>query len=302
VIGGTTSRVTCAGNYAAPSMRDVVLPSHQGNTFLVYMTSLTHYSERMNTYALESLRQSCPAIFADRPAPGVSDRYSFIPTHEILSPLISSGWRVTDSRSQSRGRGGLPDPTGFHMLRLIPPGEPVPMMGGRIEACLLNSHNRTRRVTVRTGIWREVCKNGLMLPSGMATSHTRLHLSGQITKEDVIEALTFIARDMPRVAGKVRLMEVRNLRVVEQQEFAAAALTSRYGAAPPTISATAILSSRRQVDEGDNLWVVLNRVQENIMCGCRDGDHHSRPIVSLTEQVRVNTALWKLAEEMLARN
>lgn len=254
------------------------------------------------TYDLSSLRTACPAIFAQEPAPGVSDRYSFIPTDEVLEPLLEEGWRVTDFRSQPRGRGGPPNPTGFHMLRLVPPGKIVSIGDGRMEACLMNSHNRSRKINVRAGIYRLVCKNGLMLPSGMSVGQSSLHLDTQITVDDVLAAFNAVAASFTRVCGAVDMLKARSLSPTEQAEFAAAALMSRYGNCTPTISTDAILRPRRDADRGDTLWLTLNRVQENIMWGVRDGKHHSKPIGSLVEQTRVNSAIWSLAEELLARS
>lgn len=257
--------------------------------------------EPLITYELESLRSSCPAIFADAPAPGVSDRYSFIPTHAVIAPLLKEGWRITDFKSQHTGRNGPPDPTGFHLLRLVPPGKVREVRGGRFEACLLNSHNRSRRITARAGLYRLVCKNGLMLPTGMAAETCRLHLDGQIKVGDVIDAFAAIAASYPRIADSVEVFAKRDLTLEERVEFADACLMARYGNGPRTVTSQAVLTPRRIADASDDLWTVLNRVQENIIWGCRDGRHMSKPVSSLVEQARVNVKMWELAEELMAR-
>jgi hypothetical protein len=185
---------------------------------------------------------------------------------------------------------------------MIPPGEVVTIGDGHLEAILLNSHNRTRRLSARAGVWRLVCKNGLMLPAGMAIAETRLHLDTHINVQDVIAGFNAVAKSYPQIAGSVEQLKKRTLSPAEQTEFAAACLASRYGKAPPTVGTEAVLKARRTADEGDSLWLTLNRVQENIMWGTTDGRHSSKPISSLIEQTRVNTKLWELATELLQRN
>jgi hypothetical protein len=59
-------------------------------------------------------------------------------------------------------------------------------------------------------------------------------------------------------------------------------------------------------DAGDDLWTVFNRVQENLLGGglvrrTESGRlSRTRRITSIRQDVRLNSRLWDLAEEVLA--
>jgi hypothetical protein len=59
-------------------------------------------------------------------------------------------------------------------------------------------------------------------------------------------------------------------------------------------------------DLGSDLWSVLNKVQENLMQGglvrlAASGRRtRTRRITAIREDVRINSRLWDLAEEVLA--
>jgi hypothetical protein len=91
----------------------------------------------------------------------------------------------------------------------------------------------------------------------------------------------------------------------ESELFARSALELRYGedwsqASPVTTEQ--VLSPRRVADSGQDLWSTLNRVQENLLKGGLRGRSRSgrrtrtRAIRSVTEDVRLNRALWRLTE------
>ena len=93
----------------------------------------------------------------------------------------------------------------------------------------------------------------------------------------------------------------------EQLEFASQALAIRYedisqsGMQPSTL-----LAHRRIEDAGDDLWSVLNRVQENLLRGgitrrsASGRLTRTRRISSIREDVRINGRLWDLASTVLA--
>ena len=79
----------------------------------------------------------------------------------------------------------------------------------------------------------------------------------------------------------------------------------RYGedwAAHSPVRAGQLLEARRSNDRGTDLWVTFNRVQENLLKGGLAGRAKSgrrvrtRQVRSVTEDVRLNRALWRLAE------
>ena len=99
----------------------------------------------------------------------------------------------------------------------------------------------------------------------------------------------------------------------EQSAFAEAAHTLRFadseGHTTTPITSAQLLQPRRSEDVGSDLWRTMNRVQENSVRGGlhavqRDANGRrlrrvtTRPIAGIDQDVRLNRALWTLAERM----
>jgi hypothetical protein len=91
----------------------------------------------------------------------------------------------------------------------------------------------------------------------------------------------------------------------ESLAFAEGAHTLRFGPEDTTINPVRLLAARRPDDQGRDLWRTFNRVQENVIRGGLQGLNaagtrrvSSRAIRGIDGDVRLNTALWQLAERM----
>jgi hypothetical protein len=92
----------------------------------------------------------------------------------------------------------------------------------------------------------------------------------------------------------------------EQAAFANAALALKYDTetTPAPITEAQLLRPRRMADTGSDLWQTFNRVQENVIRGglparTATGKHtRTREVQGIDQSVKLNRALWVLAEEM----
>ena len=87
--------------------------------------------------------------------------------------------------------------------------------------------------------------------------------------------------------------------------FARAALALKYDEATPApITESQVLMPRRHDDSRRDLWSVFNRTQENLIKGGLSGRsangrrQHTRPVQGIDSDVRLNRALWLLADGM----
>jgi hypothetical protein len=172
------------------------------------------------------------------------------------------------------------------------------------EVVFLNSHDGTSAYQLRVGLFRVVCTNGLIVSLGAFPSFRVAH-RGDIVDEVVTSALE-ISERFGVLAGQVERMEQKHLAKDEQLEFAERALTVRFLAPQESgIQAAQLLTCRRTDDLGNDLWSVLNKVQENLLRGGLSRISSSgrrmrtRNITSIGEDVRINSRLWDLAEETL---
>ncbi len=90
-----------------------------------------------------------------------------------------------------------------------------------------------------------------------------------------------------------------------QQAFARAALTYRFGEEHQPVTEAQILSARRWQDESSDLWTTYQRIQENLIKGGLPGRTakgkraHTRAVNGIDGDVKLNRALWVMAESLL---
>jgi len=254
----------------------------------------------------EQIRNEAPSVFATAPVAGVSDRYTFLPTSQIIGRMRQEGWAPVEAQQQAVRVEGR---TGFakHLLRLqrrdqvARPGEYA------VEIALVNSHDRSSAYQIHAALWRCVCSNGLLV-SDSTIERVSIRHSGREAEEIIAASFSMLAQ-LPRLTERVEAFRSRQLTPAEQHDFAAQAIRLRWDdAALAPVSPAKLLWPRRSEDAGNDLWSVYNRVQEHLTkgglkdYGKRKEDGHrfprTRPVKGLDENVRLNKALWGLAEAL----
>lgn len=108
-----------------------------------------------------------------------------------------------------------------------------------------------------------------------------------------------------RVEEKRDAMQSLLLPPPAQHALANAALTYRFGEEHQPVTATQILTPRRNEDRQDDLWTTYQRLQENLLKGGLPGRTaqgkrtHTRAINGIDGDVKLNRALWVMAENMM---
>jgi hypothetical protein len=256
---------------------------------------------------LDQLRRLAPSIFAERPHGSRSDRYTYIPTSEILAGLMAEGFQPF-----SVMQGGTRDAEkkGFtkHLIRLRHQGTVGVEVGGTFpEIVLLNSHDGTSSYRLMGGLYRLICSNGMVVADTMISDVRIPHKGDQ--QAAVIDGCITLLDEIPRVMDSVQTMRALTLSPAEQSAFAAAALVARYDGEQAPITPDQVIRARRAADSSPSLWHVFNRAQENLTQGGvryfqRDGqgriqaERKTRPINGIDQNTTVNRALHALAQEM----
>lgn len=266
-------------------------------------------SYNQKSLTLEQVERVAPSIFASQPWEGVSAKYTFIPTIKVVESLMSEGWQIMQA-SQNRTRIAEKKFFTKHLIRFRRENE-LAVQDTFPEIVLINSHDRGSAYQMHAGLFRLVCSNGLIVADATFSKISVRH-SGQIVDE-VRKSADIISAEMPRVLTGIEAMRLIELTKNEQGIFAETAKRMKYGEESPLQSAQ-LLMPRRHGDFGNDLWSTFNRVQENITKG---GNHYlipahkdeegnyvrakrrtTRKINSITEDTKINKALWFLAEEM----
>lgn len=197
-----------------------------------------------------------PSIFAEAPHGSRSERYTYIPTSQVLAGLRQEGFQPFFA-CQTRVR--LPERADFtkHMIRLRHTSR---INGAEAnEIILVNSHDGSSAYQMLAGVFRFVCTNGMVC--GDEVEDFRVPHRGDVVGQ-VIEGAYRILDEFERIDAAKDGMRAVELRPAEQRAFARAALALRFeGNAPPVTEGQA-LEARRHDDQGDDLWRVFNRIQD----------------------------------------
>lgn len=243
--------------------------------------------------------QVVPSVFGEGKHVSRSDHYSYIPTITLLENLRREGFQPffacqTRVRDQSRREHTK------HMLRLRRAGQ---ITGQQVpEIILLNSHDGSSSYQMLPGYFRAICTNGLVC--GQSFGEVRVPHRGNVV-ERVIEGAYGVLGVFDRVEEKLDAMQSLLLPPPAQQVLAKAALTYRYGEDHQPVTAAQILTPRRYEDRQDDLWTTYQRIQENLLKGGLPGRTekgkrtHTRAVNGIDGDVKLNRALWVMAENMM---
>ncbi|EHQ4620067.1 DUF945 domain-containing protein [Salmonella enterica] len=246
----------------------------------------------------EELMQVVPSVFSEDRHESRSDRYAYIPTITLLENLQREGFQPFFA-CQSRVRDPGKREHTKHLLRLRRAGQITGMQVP--EIILLNSHDGSSSYQMLPGYFRSVCTNSLVC--GQSFGEIRVPHRGDIA-EKVIEGAYDVLGVFDRVEEKREAMQSLLLPPPAQQALAKAALTYRFGEEHQPVAATQILTPRRYEDRKDDLWSVFNRIQENLLKGGLPGRtakgkrSHTRAVNGIDGDVKLNRALWVMAEQM----
>ena len=171
------------------------------------------------------------------------------------------------------------------------------------EIILLNSHDGTSSYQMLAGMFRFVCHNGLVC--GDTTADIRVPHKGDVASQ-VIEGAYGVLEGFERVQNARDAMRTITLDEGEAEVFANSALALKYDdpAKSTPVTESQLLAPRRWDDRKNDLWAVFNRVQENLVKGGLNGrtangrNQRTRPVQGIDQNLRLNRALWLLAEGM----
>ena len=255
--------------------------------------------------SVDTLSQSVPAAFAEAADPlRTSKHYTFISTAQVVSALLEAGFEPTRAQ-QTRARNADASGHAKHMIRFSHTKESLTLVDAIPELVLINSHDGSSAYTLRAGLYRPVCTNGLLAQIGDFGIIQVPHRGNIVA--NVVEGALAITRGFADIGAVVEQMHGKQLDDRQRWDFAAEALSVRYHRLDhhQPITADQALLPRRNADFGNSLWTTYNIVQENLCRGGLTGQTakgratRTRSISAIREDVRINAQLWQLAMTLL---
>lgn len=250
----------------------------------------------------DHLRATAPSIFATEPYHTTSDKFIFTSTIHVIDALREHGFYpvwAAQTHTRIAGKGAFTR----HMVRLrssLITGAPglVP------EILMVNAHDGTAKHSISLGLLRAVCGNGLCTWDSVMEAISVRHIGVLQTTESILEASMEVVKRAPIAIGVCTQMNHHLLNPRQQTEFAKEAIT--HSSSVIEVEPRVLLRARRHADKPDiygdrSLWLTYNTVQENLIKGGLAGKgsdgrrRHTRGVSSITEDLKINKALWNLA-------
>lgn len=187
------------------------------------------------------------------------------------------------------------------------------------EVVLVNSHDGSSAVVLHGGILRPDCFNGLYVSDAQIAAIHVTHSKRLVA--NVIDGAFQVAEQLPKALEVVGQWNQLQLTHQEQNALAEAAHVLRFaddeGNVTTGVQPAQLLRVRREADRKSDLWTVFNRVQENALRGgledvrpvtdaqrqrgqYRPRHLRTRAIKGIDQDVKLNKALWTLAEKLAA--
>jgi hypothetical protein len=273
----------------------------------------------------DELRRLVPSAFATHPHYSRTAKYVAIPTIEVLQALFKLGYvpyQATQSHSRTADKQGFTK----HMIRL---GHKDAIQNLKVgdsiaQACLTNSYDGSTPYELDAGLHVLLCANGLMA-GGEGFERVKVYHKGDVV-DDVVDGTYRVLGQANKALNRSKEWIQLQLTDGEQKAFAESAHQLRFadgeGKITTPIVPDQLLHARRPADgnltDGSyrlrgpygfaktDLWTTFNVVQENAIKGGLRGrtrDTRGRRITTrgvngIDQDVRLNRALWTLAERM----
>lgn len=254
----------------------------------------------------DQLHVNVPSVFSMKAHTKTSSNYALIPTIDCIRGLEKAGFYPVKAK-ETNCRDENNAPFAKHLLRFRREG--IVEVGGSVpEIVMINSHDGKNSYQLKAGIYRLVCANGLVVGSELFARTIR-HQGDVVSK--VVEAAGEIIDIIPKAVTIIE--EWKGIQLNEDQRIAYAESAALLKWDKETrLLASKLLSPRRVQDTSKDLWSTFNVLQENIIKGgiryrnspteenpyAHVRRNSTRAINSVSENTRLNCALWNLTEKM----
>lgn len=252
---------------------------------------------------MEQVKNAAPSIFQTKQKANLSEHYVHIPTDRVINDMISLGWKpcqAVEIKARKKSTKGYQR----HMIKFFNPDIVIEGIDGDDvfpQILLTNSHDGLSSFKFQIGLFRLVCSNGLVVMDTSYGDFKLRHMGYDF--EELQTKIAEAANSFPLLVEKINKFQQVEMSSSQIQKFAERASQIRFG---DNVKAdlNELLVAERKADEGNNLWVVFNRVQEKLItggCSYKLGAkvRKARAIKNFSQDLKLNEALWELAEEYI---
>jgi len=257
----------------------------------------------------KEMSEIAPSIFTMKPSNEVTEKYTHIPTEKVIDDMELLGWGVVDVK-QVKARTAKTQGVQKHLVvfrnnDVVINGEDGDTVFPQIV--MTNSHDGKNAFQFTAGLFRMVCENGLVISDTQFDDIKMRHMG--YTFEDLQVLIKDIVEKLPLTVDSMNKMKAVELEEEQMFNLAKDLLDIRIKGTENTYPNEAIeevLNVQRKKDEGNMLWEVFNRIQENIIEGnfeyiTKGGKkRQARIIKNFKQDMDVNKKMFSKALELVA--
>jgi hypothetical protein len=251
----------------------------------------------------EQINEICPSVFTSKPSTTVSEKYTHIPTSRVIEDMRSLGWDVVDAK-QVQSRKEKTNGVGKHLV--IFRNDDVVVSGSDGDTVypqilLTNSHDGKNAFQFQAGLFRLVCENGLVISTQDFEKVKIRHMG--YTFEELQTQIRAMVERLPLTVESMNKMKQIELNEEQMVEFATRALQTRFDEKQMkriAIDINQLIGSRPKRRQGNDVWVVFNRIQEKLIewwirLHKEVKSRKARRIKNFQQDARVNSELFDLS-------
>jgi len=224
----------------------------------------------------------------------ISSKPFQIESLDAVREFQRQGWNVAgalENRDKSRKVAN-------HFIKMEHPDFTMLNKKGQTEAVatmnIQNSCNGSKPMELDLGVYRLVCSNGAIAHTSYSNAKVPHSEKGQYDLQEILCDLGIRTQGVIEEFNKLKESE---LTPVEAIAMAAEAARIRFGK-DIKFDVNQLLNTIRPEDEGNDVWTVFNRIQENLTQAHRitdrDGDMFGA-VTDSREDTRINKELFQLA-------
>ena len=217
-----------------------------------------------------------------------------IETLDAIEGFQKEGWNINGAYEQRGNDRRIKS----HMIKMQHPDFGIKNNKGQTEAIatlnISNSCNGSKPIEMDLGAFRQVCANGLMAHTSYSNEKASHTQKGFFSLPQIMAKLNSKVSNVMEEFNKLKTVE---LDPAKAMSLAVAAAESRFGK-DHGINVAQLLNVVREEDEGNDLWSVYNRIQENVTQSSRIFNPEGKLITGINdpfEDKRVNKELFQLA-------
>ena len=217
----------------------------------------------------------------------IKQKEFYIPTLDVVSKLQNEGWEIQGvDEERAKNRKIISNYVQMHH-----PDFTVKNNKGQDEAIasltISNSCSGNKPLRLDLGAYREVCSNGLIRFENAELSkiqHTKVNI------RDLDLFIFELSAKSNKLIEEINAMKNKNMSHDKIKRFAYNAAKLRFNEDDDKFDIDALLKVNRTEDEGNDVWTVFNRIQENLTYDVKNKE----------EDIKLNKQLFNLVNAEMA--